>query len=122
QVDFGTLIDGAINGRAPAFHLSWYADYADAYNFLHPLYVASGANRYGYTNDRVTELLAEAATKADLADRVPLYQEAQRIIVEAGPVFCVRYPVSYAVVRPGVRGVRSHPTLNADKFMQVELP
>ena len=122
QVDFGTLIDGAINGRAPAFYLSWFADYADAYNFLHPLYVASGANRYGYTNDRVTELLAEAATKADLADRVPLYQEAQRIIVEDVPVFYVRYPVSYTVVRPGVQGVLSHPIFNADKFMQVELP
>ncbi len=122
QVDFGTLIDGAINGRAPAFYLSWFADYADAYNFLHPLYVASGANRYGYSNERVTELMAEAATKAELADRVPLYEEAQRLIVEDLPVVYIRYPVSYTVVRPGVTGVLNHPIFNADKFMQVQLP
>jgi len=122
QVDFGTLIDGAINGRAPAFYLSWFADYADAYNFLHPLYVASGANRYGYSNAKVAELLAEAATKANLADRVPLYKEAQRLIVGDVPVVYIRYPVSYTVVRPGVTGVLNHPIFNADKFTLVELP
>ncbi len=122
QVDFGVLIDGAINGRAPAFYLSWYADYADAYNFLHPLYVAGGANRYGYVNERVTELMAQAATIADLEDRVPLYEEAQRLIVEDVPVVYMRYPVSYSVVRPGVTGLLNHPIFNADKFMQVELP
>jgi len=122
QVDFGTLIDGAINGRAPAFYLSWFADYADAYNFLHPLYVAGGANRYGYSNAKVAELLAEAATKANLADRVPLYKEAQRLIVDDVPVVYIRYPVSYTVVRPGVTGVLNHPIFNADKFTLVELP
>jgi peptide/nickel transport system substrate-binding protein/oligopeptide transport system substrate-binding protein len=122
QVDFGVLIDGAINGRAPAFYLSWFADYADAYNFLHPLFVASGANRYGYTNDRVTELMAEAATVANLEDRVPLYEEAQRLIVEDVPVVFMRYPVSYEVVRPGVTGLLNHPIFNADKFTQVQLP
>lgn len=122
QVDFGVLIDGAINGRAPAFYLSWFADYADAYNFLHPLYVASGANRYGYSNERVTELMEQAATIADLEDRVPLYKEAQRLIVEDVPVVYIRYPVSYSVVRPGVTGLLNHPIFNADKFMLVELP
>ncbi len=122
QVDFGTLIDGAINGRAPTFYLSWFADYADAYNFLHPLYVASGANRYGYSNPEVADLLEQAVSKASLADRVPLYEEAQRIIVDDVPVLYIRYPVSYSVVRPGVEGVLNHPIFNADKFTQIELP
>ncbi|HLV11360.1 MAG TPA: ABC transporter substrate-binding protein, partial [Trueperaceae bacterium] len=122
QVDFGVLIENAIAGRAPAFYLSWFADYADAYNFLHPLYVAQGAQRYGYTNPRVAELLEEAKTFADLEDRVPLYQEAQRLIVEDVPVVYIRYPVSYSVVREGVEGLLTHPIFNADKFTQVRLP
>ena len=121
QVDFGTLIDGAINGRAPAFYLSWYADYGDAYNFLHPLYVASGAERYGYSNPEVEEIVAEAATISELEERVPLYQEAQRLIVEDIPVIYIRYPVSYSVVRPEVTGILNHPIFNADKFMQVQI-
>ena len=122
QVDFGVLIENAIAGRAPAFYLSWYADYADAYNFLHPLYVATGAQRYGYSNPRVAELLEEAKTMAELEDRVPLYQEAQRLIVEDVPVVYIRYPVSYSVVREGVTGLLDHPIFNADKFMLVQLP
>lgn len=121
QVDFGTLIDGAINGRAPAFYLSWFADYGDAYNFLHPLYVAGGADRYGYSNPEVGEILAEAATLSNLEDRVPLYQEAQQMIVEDIPVVYIRYPVTYYAVRPGVTGILNHPIFNADKFMQVEI-
>jgi len=122
QVDFGVLIENAIAGRAPAFYLSWFADYADAYNFLHPLYVAQGAQRYGYSNPRVAELLEQAKTFADLDDRVPLYQEAQRLIVEDVPVVYIRYPVAYSVVREGVEGLLTHPIFNADKFMQVKLP
>jgi len=122
QVDFGVLIENAIAGRAPAFYLSWFADYADAYNFLHPLYVASGAQRYGYTNERVAELLEQAKTMASLEDRVPLYEEAQRLIVEDVPVVYIRYPVSYFVVREGVEGILNHPIFNADKFTLVQLP
>ncbi len=121
QVDFGTLIDGAINGRAPAFYLSWFADYGDAYNFLHPLYVASGADRYGYGNPEVAEILSEAATMSELEARVPLYQEAQQRVVEDIPVVYIRYPVTYYAVRPGVTGILNHPIFNADKFMQVEV-
>lgn len=122
QVDFGVLIENAIAGRAPAFYLSWFADYADAYNFLHPLYVASGAERYGYSNPRVAELLEQAKTMASLEDRVPLYEEAQRLIVEDVPVVYIRYPVSYYVQREGVTGVLNHPIFNADKFTLVQLP
>lgn len=120
QVDFGTLIDAAINGRAPAYYLSWYADYGDAYNFLHPLFVAR-ASEFGYDNPRVVEALAEAATKAELSERIPLYQEAEGLIVEDAPVIFIRYPVSYYAVRPGVEGILNHPIFNADKFMLVDL-
>ena len=121
QVDFGTLLDAAINGRAPAFYLSWFADYGDAYNFLHPLYVASGADRYGYSNPEVAEIVGEAATKGELSERVPLYQEAQRLVVEDIPVVYIRYPVTYYAVRPGVTGILNHPIFNADKFMEVNI-
>lgn len=122
QVDFGVLIENAIAGRAPAFYLSWFADYADAYNFLHPLFVAQGEQRYGYRNERVAELLEQAKAIPELEDRVPLYQEAQRLIVEDVPVVYIRYPVSYVVVREGVTGLLNHPIFNAEKFMLVDLP
>jgi peptide/nickel transport system substrate-binding protein/oligopeptide transport system substrate-binding protein len=121
QVDFGTLIDGAINGRAPAFYLSWYADYADAYNFMHPLYVASGAQRYAYSNPEVAALISEAASTASLEDRLPLYEQAEELIVEDIPVVYIRHPVSYSVQQPDVTGLLAHPIFNADKFVLVDL-
>ena len=120
QVDFGTLLDAAIAGRAPAYYLSWFADYGDAYNFLHPLFVAR-APEFGYDNPEVTKLLAEAATKADLEARVPLYQEAEKMIIDDAPMVFIRYPVSYYAVKEGVTGILNHPIFNADKFMTVEL-
>src|SRR5690606_29646826 len=93
-----------------------------AYNFLHPLYVASGAQRYAYENPRVAELLEQAKTMGDLEDRVPLYIEAQRLIAEDVPVVYIRYPVSYEVVREGVTGLLNHPIFNADKLTQVRRP
>ena len=121
QVDFGTLLDAAINGRAPAFYLSWFADYGDAYNFLFPLYVASGSERYGYTNEEVTSLLEQAATMPNLEDRVPLYQEAEKLVTDDVPVVYIRYPVSYFAVSENVSGLLNHPIFNADKFMQVSV-
>lgn len=120
QVDFGVLIDAAINGRAPAFILSWYADYADAYNFLHPLYVASGAARYNYSNPAVTDLVNQAATLGSLEDRIPLYQQAEALIVEDVPVMYFRHPVSYSAISTDVTGLLTHPIFNADKFLLVE--
>ena len=120
QVDFGTLIDAAIAGRAPAYYLSWFADYGDAYNFLHPLFVAR-APEFGYDNPEVADILAEAATKAELEARVPLYEEAEKLIVDDAPMVFIRYPVSYFATRKGVSGILNHPIFNADKFMQVEL-
>jgi peptide/nickel transport system substrate-binding protein/oligopeptide transport system substrate-binding protein len=121
QVDFGTLIDAAINGRASAFYLSWFADYADGYNFLYPLYVADGSQRYAYSNPKVAALLQKAITLPNLDDRIPLYQQAQKLIVQDVPVVYIRYPVSYYAVRPGVTGILNHPIFNADKFMRVEI-
>ena len=85
------------------------------------LYVASGADRYGYSNPEVAEIVGEAATKGELSERVPLYQEAQRLVVEDVPVVYIRYPVSYYAVRPGVTGILNHPIFNADKFMEVTI-
>lgn len=120
QVDFGVLIDAAINGRAPAFILSWYADYADAYNFLHPLYVAAASQRYGYENAEVKALIEEAATKGTLEERLPLYEQAEDLIVDDVPVMYFRHPTAYSAVRPEVSGLLTHPIFNADKFLLVE--
>lgn len=121
QVDFGTMIDAAINGRASALLLSWYADYADAYNFLHPLYVASGAQRYAYSNDEVTALVEKAAATADFDERMPMYQEIEKLIVEDIPVVYLRHPVVYSAEAKNVSGLLNHPIFNADKFVLVEI-
>jgi ABC-type transport system substrate-binding protein len=120
QVDFGTLLDAAIAGQAPSYYLSWFADYADAYNFLHPLFVARGGE-FGYDNPELRELLAEAATLAELEARAPLYARSNRLVAEDTPLVFIYYPLTYYAVAENVTGILNHPIFNAEKFTQVAL-
>lgn len=120
QVDFGTLLDAAIAGQAPSYYLSWFADYADAYNFLHPLFVAR-AGEFGYDSPELQGLLEEAATKAELEARVPLYEQGNRLVAEDVPLVFIYYPLTYYAVSENASGILNHPIFNADKFTQVEL-
>lgn len=62
------------------------ADYPDPENLLYPQYHSRNwGNWYScsyYKNDRYDELLDQARRTPELADRIPLYEEAQRILVE----------------------------------------
>ncbi len=69
--------------KAPAvFRLGWGADYPDPNTFMDMWFCGSGNNHTGYCDKKFDQLVMDAAGKADPARRKPLYDEAQKKLLE----------------------------------------
>ena len=75
------------------WHLRWYADYPDAYNFLRESVDGFGRANYGFWNNPAYEGLLDLAMQTnDLNERAELYRQAEEILVETDAVMIpVRY-------------------------------
>ncbi len=93
----------------------WWQDYPDPSNFLDVLLNGrritefNCPNRAFYSNRRVNQLLDRARAMTDLAARLEVYQEAERLIVDDAPWIFLYYPIRYQMVQPWVHGYQLHP-------------
>jgi oligopeptide transport system substrate-binding protein len=88
------------------FRLGWGADYPHPNNFLTDLIsCTSGNNNMGYCNPAVDALLAEAATKASLEDQIPLYNEAQELVMADSPLITQSFGARFSLVKPWVQNL-----------------
>jgi oligopeptide transport system substrate-binding protein len=71
------------NDPPHVFRLGWGADYPDPDNFMKLFTAHSGNNNTRWKNPRYDQLLELAARELDSKNRVKLYDEAQRILVES---------------------------------------
>jgi peptide/nickel transport system substrate-binding protein/oligopeptide transport system substrate-binding protein len=93
-------------GKLPMFRLVWYADIPDPDNMLSPLlYSTSPTNRTFYQNPLVDRLLEQARKEFDEAQRIPLYHEVERIVMQDAPWMAQYYYVSEYLYQPYVQGV-----------------
>ncbi len=131
QFEWGTYLDRVIvpvdqADSVPAmFEMSWIGDNGDPDNFLYILlsgdqFPANGFNLGYYDNDEVDELLRTARTTTDQAARVPLYQEAQRLIMADLPVLPVDHETQIVVLDANITGFVPHPT-GVFRFENVEV-
>lgn len=105
QVDQGFYEDLEA-GKFQMFFLAWVADYPDPQNFLDILFHSqSQGNYFGYSSPTVDELLEKARVERDVDQRMKLYQQVERIIVEEVPVIPLYHDVSYTLVKPYVKGL-----------------
>jgi ABC-type transport system substrate-binding protein len=99
----------------PLFHGGWYADFPDPSGFLDPLFHSSQIrpvncnNSAYYANPKVDTLLDRARSTPMGEERLRLYREAERLIMEDAPWAPLYYEVETRLVRPGVTGVKIHP-------------
>ena len=100
---------------APLQWGDWIQDFPDPDDFLNVLYntnqiaeVNSNNNNF-YSNPKVDSLLARAQRLTEIEKRVPLYQEAERIIVEDAPSAYCYHSMRYNLGAPGLHAYRSHP-------------
>ena len=93
-------------GQLPMFRLIWYADIPDPDNMLSPLlHSASPTNRTFYRNPVVDQLLEQARKEFDEAQRITLYREVERIVMDDAPWITQHYSVLEYLYQPYVQGV-----------------
>lgn len=95
----------------PALSLGgWGASYLDPENFLREIPEHLGWQRADYA-----ALLARARRLPDLAERLTLYQEAERLLLQTALILPLTYYVVHALVKPWVHHFHlsplGHPTL-----------
>jgi oligopeptide transport system substrate-binding protein len=104
--DWPVYRDMLERGALPMFRLSWYADIPDPHNFLWPvLHSRSPTNRTFYRNPKVDQLLNDGSKALDEAQRVVLYREVERIVLEDAPWIAQHYHVLERIYQPYVKGV-----------------
>jgi ABC-type oligopeptide transport system substrate-binding subunit len=88
--------------REPAalFHGAWRADYADPDNVLR---VSVHCRWTGWQNNAYLELLEEASHATNHTERMMLYQQADRLLVEQASVVPLVYGRNHVLVKPWVR-------------------
>ena len=93
-------------GKLPMFRLVWYADIPDPDNFLSPLlHSASPTNHTFYRNPLVDHLLEQARREVDDAQRIALYREVERLVMDDAPWIAQNYHVFEYLYQPYVQGV-----------------
>jgi peptide/nickel transport system substrate-binding protein/oligopeptide transport system substrate-binding protein len=93
-------------GQCPMFRLVWYADLPDPDNMLSPLlHSTSPTNRTFYRNPRVDQLLEQARRVFDEAQRIALYHEVERLVLDDAPWITQHYSVLEYLFQPYVQGV-----------------
>jgi oligopeptide transport system substrate-binding protein len=84
---------------------AWGMDYPHPDNILRVLFQSqSGNNDEGYNNPEYDKLIAEAGLKTNLDDALPIYNQAQQILVDDAPAVFTRWRVTNYEVRPWVTG------------------
>ena len=88
------------------FRLAWYADIPDPDNMLSPLlHSTSPTNRTFYRNPLVDQLLEQARKEIDEAQRIVLYREMERLVMEDAPWMTQHHSVSEFLYQLYVQGV-----------------
>jgi oligopeptide transport system substrate-binding protein len=103
-MEWATYLDRL--GKAPPhlFGMGWICDYPDPDSFLR---VAIRLHTR-WRNETHDELVEEARQITDQEERMKLYQEADRILVEEAPILPLTYGRDHMLVKPWVR--KGHPS------------
>jgi len=136
-VEMGTVIQAnlaAVGVRAKIQTMEWgaylkkYLDSPDMAEMSwnpsigdpdHMMYMLLSSDRFPpafnagyYQNPRVDELLRKGRTTIDDRERIPLYKEAQRLVMEDAPWIFVDHGKQVIVYRKRVQGFRLHPNFD----------
>jgi oligopeptide transport system substrate-binding protein len=89
------------------FYLGWCADYPDPQNWLSIYWMTSSpyAQKYGYSNPTMDEVMAKADVEMDPAKRLQLYKDAQKMLVDDVVTAFMSNGVNSYMVKPWVKGV-----------------
>ena len=80
--EWKTYLQSLKTGRQQIYRMGWVADYPDPDNFMTLMTSYSENNHTGWGNDQYDSLVEKAGVLLDEKERLKLYIEAQKILVE----------------------------------------
>ena len=101
------------NSQLSIFRGSWIADYADAENYLALFYSKNhspnGPNYTHFSNDRFDSLYEQSLAISELSDRIPLYEEMDRILMDQATIIPLYYDNVMRFYHSYLTGLGSNP-------------
>ena len=114
-MEWGAYLKKYLDGPDMA-EMSWNPSIGDP---DHMMYMLLSSDRFPpafnagfYQNPRVDELLRKGRTTIDDKERIPLYREAQRLVMEDAPWIFVDHGKQVIVHRKRVQGFKLHPNFD----------
>jgi peptide/nickel transport system substrate-binding protein len=107
---------GVLGNQYNAFQLGWFPDYPDPENYVLSFYQSGNFTENGYSNPRMTRLLAQEQAATTTSRRLAVIRQIQRPAAEDVPIIPYWQSDMIAVGRTNVRGIPS--TLDAAFIMR----
>jgi len=104
--------------KVPMFALGWAADYADPSNFINTFYDNDGfyAPRTTITVPEIQELIDQADTIFDPAERGFLYRQIGTLHYDTAPIIAIPTQSPFMVTRDNLEGVYYNPMLSTEFY------
>lgn len=110
MMSFEEHLSSLEKGIFPFFRMGWTIDYPDPDGFLYTMFhssnIGEGYNYCRYSNPEVDKLLTEARNETELMVRVPIYEKAEKIIVEDAPMVFMYFYTLNIMRQPQVHGLK----------------
>ncbi|MDR1835703.1 MAG: ABC transporter substrate-binding protein [Fusobacteriaceae bacterium] len=111
-LEWSSYLDRISKGEHDLFILGWPTS-PDPNETMYPIFHSSnfgfGGNRSFYKNERVDELLDKGSETLDIDARIPLYQEAQKIVYDDLAVLPILYPSDFMGTQKYISGFEPTP-------------
>jgi oligopeptide transport system substrate-binding protein len=106
-MEWGKYLEEYNNKNQVFYHMRWSADFYDMQNFLSHMLTTNGPeNKFGYSNPEYDRLCHLADTTVEMDQRIPLYQQAEDIVLEDAAWIPIYYQRDVVLVNPQVSGLR----------------
>ena len=118
--DWNMMRDAMRQGETDAYWGNWWADYADAENFLAPLFHSKNASKRNRYNNPVVDSKIEALQQSlhDVESK-SLAMDIDSTLIEEAPYAFMWYPTSYTVFQPTLKNFHVHQMYFANKYTDV---
>ena len=107
--DWGTYLEKVFAGEADLFLNGWMADYPDATNFLDTFFGTGSDDSLGGRFPELVQMLQEASSNLDEAQRQALYDQANQFVHDHVPAVPIVHNSSAIAFRKTVKNVQASP-------------
>lgn len=106
RMEMAVFLDRMERELPSLFSSGWMADYPDPDNFLR---VGAPSVQHGWRNETYHRLIKEAKQLTDQVERLKLYRQADKILVEEAAILPLTYERFHLLVKPWVKKYPTSP-------------